>query len=424
MWIVVVLIGVAVGSPAGNPFLNKNLYINPSYSLELESSIRSCSPPDCSAQTKATLEGMRNVSSAYWLDVMAKISCGNTTCADGILADAARKGNQLVTLIVYDLPNRDCHAKASNGEICCTYNADGTCNYDAGGDCSAGINTYKTRYIDPLVAVFKRYPNVPIVAIVEPDSLPNLASNQGDPHCGNSATTAAYTIGIPYAVAALAKLSNVAVYVDAAHGGWLGWQNNLGTFVNLIKQLNIPSFGVRGFSTNVANYQPLGVACPQADWCLPNAGHQSDECCADPCKLEGQYNPCNNEHNYVMELGRALGSIGMEAHFVIDTGRSGVAGMRNQCANWCNIRGSGIGPRPTTDTASPLIDAYAWLKTPGESDGCTATLPDGSACARFDSFCGSDDSIGSRGGEPRAPVAGKWFDYMVKMLASNAEEAP
>ena len=40
---------------------------------------------------------------------------------------------QLVVLIVYDLPNRDCHAKASNGEICCTYNSDGTCNYGGGG---------------------------------------------------------------------------------------------------------------------------------------------------------------------------------------------------------------------------------------------------------------------------------------------------
>lgn len=154
---------------------------------------------------------MENVSSAYWLDVIAKIECGNTSCADGILADSAKKGNQLVTFIVYDLPNRDCHAKASNGEICCTTNPDGTCNYDAGGDCSAAIARYKSSYIDALVRVFSKYPSVPIVAIVEPDSLPNLATNQGDPHCGNSATTAAYTIGIPYAVSSLTKLSHVSV---------------------------------------------------------------------------------------------------------------------------------------------------------------------------------------------------------------------
>eukprot|EP01035_Chromulina_nebulosa_P022742 gene22742-29446_t len=46
--------------------------------------------------------------------------------------------------------------------------------------------------------------------------------------------------------------------------------------------------------------------------------------------------------------------------------------MRSSCANWCNIRGAGIGVPPTVQTAVPyLVDAYFWLKTPGESDGCT-----------------------------------------------------
>ena len=27
----------------------------------------------------------------------------------------------MVLFMIYDLPNRDCHAKASNGEICCKY---------------------------------------------------------------------------------------------------------------------------------------------------------------------------------------------------------------------------------------------------------------------------------------------------------------
>lgn len=62
----------------------------------------------------------------------------------------------------------------------------------------------------------------------------------------------------------------------------------------------------------------------------------------------------------------------------------------------------------TNDTYGAGIDAYYWLKTPGESDGCTQQLPSGGQCARFDSFCGSTDSIGSRTGEPRAPVAGNW----------------
>ncbi len=50
--------------------------------------------------------------------------------------------------------------------------------------------------------------------------------------------------------------------------------------------------------------------------------------------------------------------------------------------------------------------------------------PPGGQCARFDSMCGSEDSIGSESGEPRAPLAGNWFDYMAKMLAKNAHMDP
>eukprot|EP01012_Entosiphon_sulcatum_P031952 TRINITY_DN40680_c0_g1_i1.p1 TRINITY_DN40680_c0_g1~~TRINITY_DN40680_c0_g1_i1.p1 ORF type:complete len:423 (+),score=79.55 TRINITY_DN40680_c0_g1_i1:35-1303(+) len=413
LFVAVALLPMVLATPATNPFLGKQFYINPTFQAEIDSSIASAT-----GDIKATLQRMRNVSSAYWLDTMAKIRGDNTTTAEGILKDAAsRNPAPLVVFIVYDLPNRDCHAKASNGEICCYSNADGTCNYDQSGDCQQGLQKYQSQYIDPLAALLAQYQDkVPIVTVIEPDSLPNLATNQADPHCGNSATSTAYKVGIPYAVNQISqKAPNVAIYVDAAHGGWLGWQNNIQQYVQLLHDLGIAT-KIRGFSTNVANYQPLGVACSQVGWCL-NGQHQSDPCCADPCRLEGQYNPANNEMNYVQEVAAQFPG----AHFIIDTGRNGVPGMRKDCANWCNIRGAGVGLIPTTNTANPqLIDAYFWLKTPGESDGCTQTLPNGAQCSRFDSFCGSQDSIGSQNGEPRAPVAGKWFDYQVKMLASNA----
>jgi len=405
---------IALLVSAQNPFSGKTFYVNPSYQQELDTSIATATGP-----VKATLQSMRNVASAYWIDVMAKISGPGTKTVQGILTDAASKSPiPLVVFIVYDLPNRDCHAKASNGEICCYPNSDGTCNYDQSGDCAQGIQTYKTKYIDPLVAVFKQFPTVPIVTVIEPDSLPNLATNQGDPHCGNSATTAAYKAGIPYAINALSSLPNVNIYLDAAHGGWLGWPNNIQSFVSTVSGLGVLN-KIRGFSTNVANYQTIGIPCPSVGYCL-NGQHQSDPCCSDPCRLSGQYNPAHNEMNYVMELHQSFSSAGFNAYFIIDSGRNGVPNMRSDCANWCNIRGAGVGLLPTTSTNGTNVDAYYWLKTPGESDGCTQTLPNGQACARFDSFCGSSDSIGSRSGEPRAPTAGSWFDYQVKQLASNA----
>merc|ERR1712039_435726 len=73
------------------------------------------------------------------------------------------------------------------------------------------------------------------------------------------------------------------------------------------------------------------------------------------------------------------------------------------------------------ETADRRVDAYFWLKTPGESDGCTEELPDSQGkCPRFDKDCASEDSIGSVAGEPRAPEAGLWFHYQIKELASNA----
>jgi cellulose 1,4-beta-cellobiosidase len=418
MWLLLVLLSAlsACISCGTNPFLRQTYYVNPHYQKELNGSIATAT-----GQTKQNLETMYKVPSAYWIDVMAKISGGADSVA-AILKDASSQNPiPLVVFIVYNVPNRDCHAHASNGEICCTPNADGTCNYNVGGDCSAGLNIYKRKYIDPLVALFRAHPQVPIVTVIEPDSLGNLATNMGDPHCGNSATHAAYTQGIPYAIKQLSTLSNVAIYLDACHGGWLGWYNNAQAFVNIVSQLNVASY-LRGFTTNVANYQPLGVQCKVVGWCL-NQMHQSDPCCVDPCKLEGQYNPSNNEHNYAAELQAEFRKRmpGFSPTFVIDTGRNGIADMRSNCANWCNIRGAGVGHLPTTNTANTtLIDAYFWLKTPGESDGCTQTLPDGSQCARYDSSCDSPDSIGSRQGEPRAPEAGQWFDYQVKQLATNA----
>jgi len=328
---------------------------------------------------------MRNVASAYWIDTKSKILGNSTDTLQGILQDSLSKGAPLVTVILYDLPNRDCNARASNGEICCSYNADRTCDYSAAGDCAAGLNEYETTYVNPFAQVLAQFDGrVPIVVIVEPDSLPNLATNQGNPSCGNSATVAAYTKGISYAVTTIkAKAPHASVYLDAAHGGWLGWDNNLVAYADLVAQLGVAPL-LRGFSTNVANYQPVGSMCPWSstssptrnDYCL-NGQHQSDACCADPCQLEAQWNPCNNELNYAQSLYRTMSATipGFAPAMVIDTGRSGVASMRSSCSNWCNIRGAGVGLLPSSVTNASFVDAFFWLKTPGESDGCTQIRP-------------------------------------------------
>ena len=413
---------------AGNPFALTTWYVNPANQREIDSSIKTAS-----GAVKQTLTTMRGIPSAYWIDKKSKINGQTTDTLEGILADAASKLTApLVAFIIYNLPNRDCDAGASNGEICCTTAANSsTCDYMASGACEDGLNEYKHLYIDPIAAVLTRYAKrIPMAIIIEPDSLPNLATNTGVPGCGNAATHAAYTQGVSYAVNTLKGAApSAAIYLDAAHGGWLGWQNNARKYATLVASLGITQH-LRGFTSNVANYQALGAACPPEAFTMGGGlpqyckTHKGATCCADPCHLLSQYNFGNGEYNYVQLMTSTVAGVtnGWTPHWLIDTGRNGVADERSDCSDWCNIRNAGAGRRPTTNTSLPsLVDALFWLKTPGESDGCTQTLPDGSACPRFDPMCATPDAIGSRSGEPRAPAAGAWFDYQVKQLAQNAK---
>jgi len=408
---------------SGNPFDGVTWYVNPANMAEYDGSIATAS-----GSTKINLEGMKNVASAYWIDVKNKIDDTTLRGMRGILADSAAKATpELVTLMHYNVPNRDCKAVASNGEICCTYKSDGRCDYTAAGDCAEGLNEYKKEYVDPFVQAINDFPSVPLVVVIEPDSLPNLATNLGNAKCGNMATQTAYKSGIAYAIQQL-QTTHATLYIDAAHGGWLGWDDNLQAFISLFKEMGVSTSGVRGFAQNVANYQAVGTMCPwepdqgtRNGYCLPGGSGGSDECCRDPCKLVSQYNPAVNEMNFAQALSKASQEIlNWSPINIIDTGRNGVDDGRQDCANWCNPRNMGAGQLPTTSTGSPIVDALYWLKTPGESDGCTQELPDGTQCPRYDTMCGSSDSIGSGSGEPRSPEAGHWFDYQVKELAENA----
>ncbi|KAH8046775.1 cellulose 1,4-beta-cellobiosidase [Aureococcus anophagefferens] len=340
----------------------------------------------------------------------------------GILLDAAAHAEPpLVVFIVYDLPNRDCHAYASNGEICCAYNDDGTCDYDNSGD-RAGprpgretnifdttsmfvyvhgfdirLDEYKTTYVDPFAAILAEFEGVvPVALILEPDSLPNFATNLDDPRCGNIGTKNAYELGIAYAVEALkAAAPSAHIYLDAGHGGWLGWEDNLESFASTVASLGVED-QLRGFATNTANYQPLGEPCADGVDCITGPG-ASSACCDDPCGLLSQYNRGQNqgstkseipnfkgsdlgrqnEHEYARLLVDAMAAAmpGFAPKVVIDSGRNGNPGARTDCASWCNPRDAG-GRRAAAVARDPdAVDAYFWLKTPGESDGCTALLP-------------------------------------------------
>jgi cellulose 1,4-beta-cellobiosidase len=76
-----------------------------------------------------------------------------------------------------------------------------------------------------------------VAIILEPDSLPNLITNGGDPQCGR-ATHTAYTRGVEYAARRLSEaVPSVSIYLDAGHGGWIGWDEKAQAYMQLVCSL-------------------------------------------------------------------------------------------------------------------------------------------------------------------------------------------
>ena len=105
-----------------------------------------------------------------------------------------------------------------------------------------------------IVKIIKANPNTAFALVIEPDSLPNLVTNADLTTCQQSA--AGYRDGVAYALKQL-NLPNVVMYIDAGHGGWLGWNDNLKPgaeeLAKAYKAAGSPS-QVRGIATNVAGW--------------------------------------------------------------------------------------------------------------------------------------------------------------------------
>ena len=99
-------------------------------------------------------------------------------------------------------------------------------------------------------------------------------------------------------------------------------------------------------------------------------------------------------------------------HFVVDTSRNGQGPWTPPAGypdpqDWCNPPDRGLGVAPTALTGNALIDAFLWVKIPGESDGeCTRGL---GPVGTVDPEWGLVD-----------PAAGDWFPEMALDLTQNA----
>ena len=108
-----------------------------------------------------------------------------------------------------------------------------------------------------------------------------------------------------------------------------------------------------------------------------------------------------------------LGDVAPAASFVVDTSRNGQGPWQATAEYgdpqyWCNPPGRGLGVRPHASPVAEndLVDAYLWIKTPGESDG---------QCNR-----GTDGDTDPEWGGIVDPAAGSWFLQQALELARSA----
>ncbi|MFD8234876.1 glycoside hydrolase family 6 protein [Streptomyces sp. NPDC059696] len=104
----------------------------------------------------------------------------------------------------------------------------------------------------------------------------------------------------------------------------------------------------------------------QASW-LRQAG------AASPESSDGIFSNVSNFHTTADEIvydRHVLDALGGPAGLgaVIDTSRNGNGAPAD--GEWCDPAGRGLGRTPTLSTGESRIDAYLWVKLPGESDGC------------------------------------------------------
>ena len=424
------------GTHLDNPFVGATFYKNVDYAVSVNAAA------DVTGGTLgAKMRQVANFPTFVWLDTIDAVhgTNGYARSLASHLDQALAQGANAIGIVIYDLPNRDCSALASNGELLIAQN---------------GLNRYKTEYIDVIYSVISqsKYSNLRIIMVIEPDSLPNLITNLSFAKCAEAQSTGAYVQGVQYAVGKLRSINNTYAYIDVAHAAWLGWPNNFGPFVTLLKQVGTGITGgnskVDGFISNTANYNPADEPFLDANTMIGGNPVRS---------LQGWYdwNAYIDEQPYLADLKAALTS-GSDAYptsigMLIDTSRNGWGGanrpttvslstnlttyvmesrvdQRIHKGNWCNQSGAGIGARPT---ANPMagIDAFVWVKPPGESDGSSSLIPtgpDNPGGKGFDRMCdptytGNTLNGGNLSGAlPNAPVSGRWFQEQFEELVQNA----
>lgn len=267
-----------------NVLAERALYVDPDSSA---AAAAAQAEADGDAAAAATYQRIADVPQGIWLtpeDLPAgEVGRAVTT----VVTDAAESGDVPV-LVVYGIPDRDCTGGFSEGGLT--------------------AETYGP-WVDEIATAAGSGDGA--VVIVEPDALASAVD------CDDLSQRVAL---IKAAVDSL-RSAGVTTYVDAGHSDW----RRPTEIAPLLEQVGVGT--VRGFSTNVSNFQ-------------------TDD----------------DERAYADKLVELLGG---DVHYVIDRGRNG----NGATDDWCNPPDRAFGDAPGfVDDGTPL-DAFLWVKPVGESDG-------------------------------------------------------
>ena len=159
------------------------------------------------------------------------------------------------------------------------------------------------------------------IVVLEPDAVANW-------DCLSSTDKATRISLMQYAVQVLKAQGRTTVYLDGGNPRW----HSANEQAARLKAVNIA--GADGFALNVSNF----------------------------------FSSAEN-----ITYGSKVSALVDGKHFVIDTSRNGLGPSSD--AQWCNPPGRALGTPATTDTGHTLVDAFLWIKAPGESDGACSGAP-------------------------------------------------
>lgn len=187
----------------------------------------------------------------------------------------------------------------------------------------ANRSAVEERYLAWIAGFARGIGSRPAVVVLEPDAIAGR-------ECLNQVAPSTHLMR--RAIQELKKNKETIVYLDAGHQYW----NSVDQIVGKLTNAGIDI--ADGFSLNVSNF-------------ITNEGS--------------------------IAYGSAISAKVKNKHFIIDTSRNGNGPTVDY--EWCNPPGRAIGTFPTIATDLTLVDAYLWIKQPGESDGtCNGGPPAGS----------------------------------------------